>query len=195
MLVGVSRALKAAGSHARIVALEPNGLPMLTAGHGGPHRVEGTAPGFVPPHLTPADYDEARAIDEHEARAMARRLAREEGIFAGTSSGSTSLAALELDASSARSVALMRAAVDSGLKYLGGISFGARVDCCRRDGEHCARGTGTRLNGERLTGSSSCSHLIHPRHGGMRETVADQVFSATPRQPGHSPGGCPTAGG
>ena len=51
MLVGVSRALKAGGSRARIVALEPSGSPMLTAGRGGPHRVEGTAPGFVPPHL------------------------------------------------------------------------------------------------------------------------------------------------
>src|SRR5690606_9985409 len=55
MLVGVSRALKARGSRTRIVALEPATSPVLTAGRGGPHRVEGTAPGFVPPHLTPAD--------------------------------------------------------------------------------------------------------------------------------------------
>ena len=60
---------------------------MLTTGKAGAHRVEGTAAGYVPPHLSPADYDEARAIDEAEARQMARRLAREEGIFAGTSTG------------------------------------------------------------------------------------------------------------
>ena len=84
MLVGVSRALKAGGSQARIVALEPSGSPALTQGRGGAHRVEGTAPGFVPPHLKPSDYDEARAIDEEEAREMARRLAREEGICAAS---------------------------------------------------------------------------------------------------------------
>ncbi len=52
MLVGVSRALKAGGSRARIVALEPAGSPALTQGRGGAHRVEGTATGRVPPHLT-----------------------------------------------------------------------------------------------------------------------------------------------
>ena len=68
MLVGVSRALKAADTRTRIVAFEPAGSPVLTTGRGGAHRVEGTAPGFVPPHLTRDDYDEARAIDEEEAR-------------------------------------------------------------------------------------------------------------------------------
>src|SRR5687767_7613654 len=58
MLVGVSRALKAAGSKARIIALEPSTSPFLTTGKGGPHRVEGTAAGFWPPHLTRDAYDE-----------------------------------------------------------------------------------------------------------------------------------------
>lgn len=61
--------------------------PALTEGRGGAHRVEGIATGAVPPHLTRADYDEARAIDDEEARVTARRLAREEGVFAGTSTG------------------------------------------------------------------------------------------------------------
>ena len=123
MLVGVSRALKAGGSRARIVALEPSGSPMLTTGRGGPHRVEGTAPGFVPPHLKPGDYDEARAIDENEARAMARRLAREEGIFTGTSTGLNVVAALQLarELGAGRQVATV--AVDTGLKYLAGDLF------------------------------------------------------------------------
>jgi cysteine synthase A len=125
MLVGVSRALKARGCRARIVALEPSGSPVLTAGHGGPHRVEGTAAGFVPPHLTRQDYDEARAIDEEEGRAMARRLAREEGIFAGTSSGLNVLAAIRcaVELGAGRSVATV--AVDTGLKYLNGDLFKA----------------------------------------------------------------------
>jgi cysteine synthase A len=123
MLVGVSRALKAGGSQARIVALEPTGSPVLTTGKGGAHRVEGIAPGFVPPHLKPGDYDEARAIDEDEAREMARRLAREEGIFAGISSGLNVAAALHLarELGAGRRVATV--AVDTGLKYLAGDLF------------------------------------------------------------------------
>jgi cysteine synthase A len=125
MLVGVSRALKDGGSRARIVALEPASAPMLTAGHGGPHRVEGTAPGFVPPHLTPADYDEARAIDEGAARHMARRLAKEEGIFVGVSTGLNVLAAIELARELGPGRRVATVAVDTGLKYLAGDLFSA----------------------------------------------------------------------
>ena len=127
MLVGVSRALKAGGSHARIVALEPSGSPVLTGGRGGAHRVEGTAPGFVPPHLTSDDYDEARAIDEEEARAMARRLAREEGIFAGTSTGLNVVAALQLARELGPGHHVATVAVDTGLKYLAGDLFVKRA--------------------------------------------------------------------
>ena len=123
MLVGVSRALKAGGNHARIVALEPAGSPALTEGRGGAHRVEGTAIGRVPPHLTKSDYDEARAIDEGEARAMARRLAREEGLFAGTSTGLNVLAALQIAAELGRGHRVATVAVDTGLKYLAGDLF------------------------------------------------------------------------
>jgi cysteine synthase len=123
MLVGVSRALKEGGSRARIVALEPTSSPALTKGHGGAHRVEGTAPGFVPPHLTKADYDEARALDEEEARDMARRLAREEGVFAGTSTGLNVLAALQLARELGAGKRVATVAVDTGLKYLAGDLF------------------------------------------------------------------------
>jgi cysteine synthase len=127
MLVGVSRALKAGGSRARVVALEPSGSPVLTGGRGGAHGVEGTAPGFVPPHLTSADFDEARAIDEGEARAMAVRLAREEGIFAGTSSGLNVVAALQLARELGPGHNVATVAVDSGLKYLAGELFAKRA--------------------------------------------------------------------
>jgi len=119
----VSRALKDGGSRARIVALEPSGSPVLTTGRAGAHRVEGTAAGFVPPHLTTHDYDEARAIDEEEARTMVRRLAREEGIFVGTSSGLNVVAALQCAAELGGGHNVATVAVDTGLKYLNGDLF------------------------------------------------------------------------
>ena len=123
MLVGVSRALKAAGSRTRIVALEPSGSPVLTTGRGGAHRVEGTAPGFVPSHLAREDYDDARAIDEEDARAFARRLAKEEGIFGGISTGLNVLAACQLAAGLEPGRRVATVAVDTGLKYLAGDLF------------------------------------------------------------------------
>ena len=123
MLVGVARALRAGGSRARIVALEPSSSPALTKGHGGAHRVEGTATGRIPPHLSRSDYDEARAIDEADARAMVRRLAREEGLFAGTSTGLNVAAAVQLAAELGPGHRVATVAVDTGLKYLAGDLF------------------------------------------------------------------------
>ena len=120
MLMGVARALKAAGCKTRIVALEPATSPLLTKGKGGPHRVEGTAPGFWPPHLKKDSYDEARAIDEDAGRAVARRAAKEEGIFAGTSSGVNMAAALDLARELGPGKVVATVAVDTGLKYLAG---------------------------------------------------------------------------
>lgn len=120
MIVGVSRALKQHGSNARIVALEPSTSPFLTTGKGGPHRVEGTAAGFWPPHLTKDFYDEVRVIDENDGRAMARRVAKEEGVFAGTSSGVNIAAAIELAKELGPRKVVATVAVDTGLKYLAG---------------------------------------------------------------------------
>jgi cysteine synthase A len=120
MLRGVARALREGGSRARIVALEPATSPALTEGHGGAHRVEGVGTGGVPPHMADKPYDEARAVDEHEARAMARRLAREEGILVGTSSALNIVAALRLARELGPGKAVATVAVDTGLKYLAG---------------------------------------------------------------------------
>jgi cysteine synthase A len=120
MLVGVSRALKAGGCTARVVALEPAESPVLTTGKGGSHRVEGVGVGFRPLHLQPGDYDEIRTVPEAAARAMARRLAREEGIFAGTSTGLNVTAAVELARQLGPEATVVTVAVDSGLKYLSG---------------------------------------------------------------------------
>lgn len=123
MIVGVSRGLKRGGSKARIVALEPESSPVITTGKGGPHRVEGIAAGFVPPHLKREEYDEARAIPESAAREMARRLAKEEGIFAGTSSGLNVVAALQIAKELGPGKTVVTVAVDSGMKYLAGDLF------------------------------------------------------------------------
>ncbi len=120
MLVGVSQALKAAGSKARVIALEPSTSPFLTTGKGGPHRVEGTAAGFWPPHLTKDMFDEVRVIDENDGRAMAKRVAREEGVFAGTSSGLNIAAAISLAHELGPGKVVATVACDTGLKYLAG---------------------------------------------------------------------------
>jgi cysteine synthase A len=118
MLVGVTQALRAKVD--RIVALEPASSPMLTAGFGGPHRVEGTATGTIPPLLTPGSYDEARAIEESEARELVKSLARQEGVFAGTSSALNVLGALQIAAELAPEQTVVTVAADTGLKYLAG---------------------------------------------------------------------------
>jgi cysteine synthase A len=125
MLVGVSEALRAGGSPARVVALEPSTSPTLTAGTGGPHRVEGTATGIVPPLLSRDAYDEARAVDEGEGRDLARRLAHEDGIFAGTSSALNVAGALGLAQELGPGATVVTVAVDTGLKYLAGDLFEA----------------------------------------------------------------------
>jgi cysteine synthase A len=123
MLSGVARALREAGSRTRIVALEPSTSPALTGGRGGAHRVEGIATGSVPPHLADQPYDEARAIDEEAARAMARRLAREEGILVDTSSALNAAAAVQLARELGAGKLVATVAVDTGLKYLDGDLF------------------------------------------------------------------------
>ena len=120
MLVGVARVLKARDAATRIVALEPSTSPFLTTGKAGPHRVEGIATGFFPPHMSGGSHDEVRAIDEDAGREMARRAAREEGIFAGASSGLNLVGALQLARELGTGKVVATVAVDTGLKYLAG---------------------------------------------------------------------------
>ena len=133
LLVGVSNALKQVGMATRIIALEPSTSPFLTAGIGGPHGVEGTAAGFWPPHLVEGSYDEARAIEENEGRAMARRAARQEGIFAGTSTGLNLVGALQLARELGPGKVVATVAVDTGLKYLAGDLYACAANSCRSD--------------------------------------------------------------
>jgi cysteine synthase len=125
MLMGVAAVLRASRPSTRVVALEPASAPLLSAGRAGTHRVEGIGIGVVPPLLDRALYDEARAIDEDEARAMCRRLARKEGILAGTSSGMNVVGALALARELGPGKAVATVACDSGLKYLDGDLYQA----------------------------------------------------------------------
>jgi cysteine synthase len=124
MLVGVVRGLRESGNPLRVVALEPATSPMLTTGRSGPHRVEGIATGIVPPLLGPDMYDEARVVDEAEARGLAIRLARTEGLFAGTSSAVNVAGAIALAQELGPGKTVATVAVDTGLKYLAGDLFG-----------------------------------------------------------------------
>src|SRR5262249_38530842 len=119
----VALALRGGGSGAGVIALEPSSSPALTEGHGGAHRVEGIGTGSIPPHMTDRPYDEARRVDEADARAMAKRLAREEGVFVGTSSGLNIAAAVQLAGELGPGKTVATVAVDSGLKYLAGDLF------------------------------------------------------------------------
>ena len=117
-LMGVSRALRAAGQDTLVIALEPSSSPILTAGTTGGHNVEGIGLGFVPELLDAEFHDEARTIGEPEARRTALRLAREEGIFVGTSSGMNVAGAIDLAKELGPEKTVVAIACDTGLKYL-----------------------------------------------------------------------------
>jgi len=115
---GISKRLRALNPALHVTAIEPAESPVLSGGASGSHKIEGTGPGFVPP-LWRADLADAiRPVKTEEAMAMARRLAREEGIFAGTSTGGNVLVALELAQRLGPGKTVVALAVDSGMKYL-----------------------------------------------------------------------------
>lgn len=114
-LRGVAEVLKRYKPDVHIVAVEPAESPVLSGGEAGPHKIEGVGVGFVPPLWDASIVDEIVAVKTDDAKAMARRLAREEGIFAGTSSGANVIAAMQVRERFPNVVTLM---VDSGLKYV-----------------------------------------------------------------------------
>jgi cysteine synthase A len=117
-LRGVASVLKRHKPEIKIVAVEPAESSVLLGGKAGPHKIEGVGIGYVPPLWDPALVDEILPVRTDDAKNMARRLAREEALFAGTSSGANVIAAIKVAerlGPNARVVTLM---ADSGLKYL-----------------------------------------------------------------------------
>jgi cysteine synthase A len=115
---GSAAALRRHRPDVRIVAVEPAESPVLSEGRGGAHRIEGIGIGFVPPLWDPGIADEVLGVSTEEAGGMARRLAREEALFAGVSSGANVAAALRIAARIGRDATVVTVLVDSGLKYL-----------------------------------------------------------------------------
>jgi cysteine synthase A len=115
---GVASVLREEKPAVRIVAVEPGESAVLAGGAPGPHKIEGIGIGYLPPLWDPAITDEIIAINTDGAKAMARRLAREEGLFAGTSSGANVLAAIEIARRLGPGRTVVTLLADSGLKYL-----------------------------------------------------------------------------
>jgi cysteine synthase A len=119
-LMGVSEALRPHG--VRIVALEPAGSAAISGGSPGSFAMQGWT-GIVPPHWDADRVDDVWPIDDDEAIEMTARLAREEGIFAGISTGANVVAALRLAAEQGTDAVVVTLAVDSGFKYMTGQPY------------------------------------------------------------------------
>jgi len=117
-LRGVATVLKRYQPSVRIVAVEPAESSVLLGGSPGPHKIEGIGIGYVPPLWDPSLVDEIVAVPTAEAKEMARRLAREEALFAGTSSGANVAAALRVAERLGPGAKVVTLMADSGLKYL-----------------------------------------------------------------------------
>ncbi|MDD2414130.1 MAG: cysteine synthase A [Eubacteriaceae bacterium] len=95
-LSGVGEYLKAQNPNVQVVGVEPASSPVLTEGHGGPHKIQGIGAGFVPETLDQKIYDQIVTVKNDDAFAVAREIAKTEGILVGISSGAAVWAALKL---------------------------------------------------------------------------------------------------
>jgi cysteine synthase A len=123
---GVATVLKRRKPAVRIVAVEPAESSVLLGGPAGPHKIEGVGIGAIPPLWDPALVDEILPVKTDDAKAMARRLAREEGLFAGTSSGANVVAAIRVAERLGPGATVVTLMADSGLKYLSTDVYRAR---------------------------------------------------------------------
>jgi cysteine synthase A len=123
-ITGVGEVLKSRKPSVRIVAVEPDASPVLSGGKPGPHKIQGTGAGFIPKVLNTEIYDEVIRVTDVDAIATARRLAREEGMLVGISSGANVWAALQV-ASRPQSVGktIVTIGCDTGERYLSNPVF------------------------------------------------------------------------
>jgi cysteine synthase len=115
---GVATVLKKRKHGVHVAVVEPAESAVLSGGQPGPHKIEGVGVGFIPPLWDPGVVDEIIPIPTEDAKAMTRRLAREEALFAGTSSGANVLAAILVGRRLGSDATVVTLLADSGLKYL-----------------------------------------------------------------------------
>ena len=115
---GVTQALWKHNRRIHVAAVEPAESAVLSGGPTGSHKIEGIGIGFIPPLWEPELVNEILTVTTEEAKMMTRRLAREEGIFAGTSSGANVVAALRAAELLGPDATVVTVMVDSGLRYL-----------------------------------------------------------------------------
>jgi cysteine synthase A len=118
-LRGVGAGLRSRREATRIVAVEPAESPVLSGGAPGAHRIDGIGAGFVVPLWQDDAADTIEQVSTEAARAMALRLAREEGLFAGLSTGANVIAALKLAESLGPGATVVSVMCDTGMKYFG----------------------------------------------------------------------------
>lgn len=117
-LRGTGEALRRYNDQIRIVAVEPAESPVLSGGKTGAHKIDGIGAGYVVPLWQDDIADGIDEVSTEEASAMAKRLAREEGLFAGTSTGANVVAALRLADTLATGATVVTVMCDTGMKYL-----------------------------------------------------------------------------
>jgi cysteine synthase A len=117
-LRGIGEALRRHNQQIRIVAVEPSESPVLSGGQPGSHKIDGVGAGFVVPLWQENTADQIEPVSTEEAKAMVVRLAREEGLFAGTSTGANIIAALRLAEQLGTGATVVTIMCDSGMKYL-----------------------------------------------------------------------------
>jgi cysteine synthase A len=115
---GVATRLKEYAPEVKIIVVEPGESAVLLGGQPGPHKIEGVGIGYAPPLWEPNLIDDIIAVNTDDAKAMARRLARDEGLFAGTSSGANVIAAVQVAERLGPDSTVVTLMVDSGLKYM-----------------------------------------------------------------------------